>query len=270
VAGAVITFSALSSIVVTVIGAVWAATYAVGLASWADGELRRAALLQEMFEVKYFDLPWNSALVGEPVRVEDVNRLSKNYKSKRQPASDWYGKPDSAEFPYPHDALWKQEENLSWGGRIRHRYANTILGVVTVWTVGGGALGAAVGLTIGQIILRWFVPSLGGLLLGLDSFRQQRGVVSERERVCRLAQNIHSLSDPRFYKASNGRVADAATVTQLTVLARQLQDILFLTRCRAPRVPSRLFYLRYYQEDRKDYEAAKEERAELIRRAATA
>ncbi|MBO4204887.1 S-4TM family putative pore-forming effector [Micromonospora echinofusca] len=242
-AGAVVTLSALPATWVTVAGALWAGAYSIGLASWLDGELLRAAKLQEMFEVELFQLPWNTVIAGPQVRWEDASRLSKKFKSQRI-ADEWDKVPN---LPRPFDVLARQIQNLGWRSRICRRYANVVLGIIVAWTVAGLAVGIIGGFTIGEIILRWFVPSLGGLLLGIDTFRQQRAIAKERDRVCTFAED-EALRAAR-------RVKEAATEDALLALSRQVQDALFSTRSRAPRAPSRLFYVRYYRGDEVDFRA---------------
>jgi hypothetical protein len=196
-----------------------------------------------MFEAELFRLPWNTALAGPQVRPEDASRLSKKFKGRRI-ADEWDDMPN---LPRPFDVLARQIQNLGWGSRIRRRYANVVLTSVVVWTIAGAVVGASGGLTISEIVLRWFIPSLGGLLLGIDTFRQQRAVAKERDRVCAFAED-------ETLKAAH-RSNEAATENALVVLSRQVQDTLFSTRCRAPRAPSRLFYLQYYRSDEVDFRA---------------
>jgi hypothetical protein len=240
-AGAVVTLAAVPATWVTVVGALWAGVYSVGLASWADRELLRAVKLQEKFEVEFFALPWNETAAGAEVRGADASSLSKRFKDKKI-AEDWAA---LADLPRPFDVLARQLQNLAWGSRIRRRYADVVGAAVIVWTVGGVAIGAIGGLTVSEVVVRWFVPSLGGLLLGIDTFRQQRAVAKERERVV-------DYGEKETLKAA-GRIAEPTTAGELLVLSRQLQDVLFRTRCRAPRVPKKLFYLRYYSDDAADF-----------------
>jgi hypothetical protein len=242
-AGAVVTLAELPATWVTIAGALWASAYSIGLASWVDGGLLRAAKLQEMFEVELFRLPWNTVVAGPQVRSEDASRLSTRFKSRRI-ADEWDEVPN---LPRPFDVLARQIQNLGWRSRICRRYANVVLGIVVAWAIVGVVVGVVGGFTIGEIVLRWFIPSLGGLLLGIDTFRQQRSIAKERDRVCAFAED-------ETLKAAR-RVNEAATGDALLVLSRQVQDTLFSTRCRAPRAPSRLFYLQYYRSDEVDFRA---------------
>ncbi|GAA2188711.1 S-4TM family putative pore-forming effector [Micromonospora lupini] len=229
-AGAVVTVTTLPAAWITVLGAVWAGLYSIGLASWVERELHRAAKLQEMFETELFRLSWNTALAGPVVRAEDVSRLGGKFASRKM-SDDWDHVPS---LPRPFDVLARQIQNLGSGSRIRRRYADVIQGVLLVWTVGGAVVGLVGEFTVGEIVLRWYIPSLGGLLLGIDVVRQQRAIARDRERACTFVED-------EVLKAAT-RVAGGPSSADLLVLSRQVQDILFKTRCQAPRAPSGPFY----------------------------
>jgi hypothetical protein len=106
--------------------------------------------------------------------------------------------------------------------------------------------GTVADLTIGELLLRWYVPSLGLLLVGVDVFRSQRDVATERERVFRFVRETVT--------ETARRPQTPATDEELLRLARQVQDVLFLTRQRAPRVPD-WFFLRFRSTDRADFQA---------------
>ncbi|MEU7839645.1 S-4TM family putative pore-forming effector [Micromonospora sp. NPDC049114] len=243
VAGAVVTVTALPAAWITVLGAVWAGVYSIGLASWVEMELNRAAKLQEMFEAELFGLGWNTVLAGPVVRSEDVSRLSGKF-ARRKISDDWDHVPN---LPRPFNVLARQIQNLGWGSRIRRRYANVIQGVLLVWTLAGAVVGFIGDFTVGEIVLRWYIPSLGGLLLGIDVVRQQRAIAKDRERACVFAEE-------EVLKAAT-KAAGALPDADLILLSRQVQDVLFRTRCQAPRAPSGIFYRAFYGNDEIDFRA---------------
>ncbi|MCW2143687.1 S-4TM family putative pore-forming effector [Actinoplanes cyaneus] len=239
------------SVTVAVTGVLWALAYSLGLASWADRELRRAALLQESFEVRFFRLPWNCVLTGEEISPEDVRHLSSRYRGEQ--VRDTYGMPN---LPRPFDVLARQQLNLSWGGRVRRRYAQAVMLGLCTWAAVGLITAMIRGSTITELVVQWCVPSLGMFMLGWDTFREQRGIASDRKRVCGLSRTRC------LQLAAAGR--NPETDRQLCLMARQVQDQLYLSRRRAPRVPS-WFFRRYYTQDRSDFDAGLAEvRTELI------
>src|SRR5574338_663446 len=124
---------------ITIIGALWAVIYSVGLGSWAGNELRRGAVLQEMLDVRLFGIPWNVILAGDQIGTEEINRLSKRYTGRRDMIEDYYEIPD---LPAPYDVIASQQQNLGWGSRVRRRYAYVVLAGVIAWSLLGVVVGA--------------------------------------------------------------------------------------------------------------------------------
>jgi hypothetical protein len=243
------------SITVTVAGALWALIYSLGLASWAHRELLRAALLQETFEVRLLNLRWNHALAGDEVPAEDVHKLSSRFRGSEDSLSITYEMPN---LPAPFDVLARQQQNLAWGGRVRRRYARAVLAAILAWAAVGLLTAMIRGSTITDFVVQWCVPSLGMLMLGWDTFREQRGIFTDRQRVARWSRARCLQSAARGH--------DPAVRQELWLVARQVQDQLFLTRKRAPRVPSWFFH-RYYAQDSSDFTAGLAEMHRLLQEA---
>lgn len=244
VSGLVAAFTASVATPVTVLGAAWALAYSIGLASWESSEVRRAALLQEMFDTRLFGLPWNGVMAGEQSAAQEISWLSRRYKGREDTLRDYYEIPD---LPNPYDVLACQLQNLGWGSRIRRRYARAVLTAVIVWAVAGLVVGGVAGLTLSELGLRWYVPSLAALLLGVNTYREQRDIAAERNRVLSLVRTQIALAAKRPEQSG----ADA----ELTTLARQVQDLIFQTRQRQTRVPNWFFH-RFRETDRTDFQAA--------------
>ncbi|NGM16126.1 S-4TM family putative pore-forming effector [Verrucosispora sioxanthis] len=243
VTGAVVALTGVSSTLVTAVGALWALANAVGLGVWSRGQLGRAAVLQEMFDVRLFGLTWNAVAAGGEVSAAEVSRLHRAYRGDETYLRDYYEVPP---LPNPYDVLACQQQNLGWGARVRRRYAHTVLGGTAVWGLLGVVFGVTAELTVSQLLLQWFVPSLGALLLGLEIYRSQRDVVAERERALAVMQEQIA--------ATVGRGADASSAELLT-LARQVQDLIFRSRQRQARVPD-WFFRRFHAADRHDFQVA--------------
>lgn len=232
---------------ITAVGALWAVIYSVFLVTWADGELRRAAVLQEMFDTRLFGMAWNPVLAGDQVGAEEVNRLSKRYRGRADMIQDYYEIPP--ELAYPFDVIGCQQHGLGWGSRVRTRYAYTVLTVVVTWAAAGVLVGALAELTVGELLLRWYVPSLGFFLLGIDVFRTLRSISRERDRTLRIVRDRIAAVGPQ---------PSPAAAEDLMILARQVQDVLFRTRSQAPRVPN-WFFLPFRRGDRADFQVAMDE-----------
>ncbi|MEU7959648.1 S-4TM family putative pore-forming effector [Micromonospora humida] len=252
VAGAVVAFTGVSGTAVTAVGALWAVANAVGLGSWSEGQIRRAAVLQEMFDVELFGLPWNTVAVGERISAHEVSRLDRAYRGGEQYLRDYYEVPP---LPAPWDVLACQQQNLGWGARLRRRYAHAVLAGVIGWVLVGMTFGVLAGLTVSQLLLQWFVPSLGALLLGIEIYRGQRNVAADRDRAMAILYG-HITSALR-------RREHLAPATELMTVARQIQDVIFLSRRGQPRVPN-WFFRRFHAADRLDFQSTMDSLAELL------
>lgn len=240
--GLVAAFIPAAATTAIVLGGVWALAYSVGLGSWARREVVRAALIQEMFDVRLFELPWNDVAVGQHMTAPETARLSRLYRGRADMVEDYYEIPD---LPKPYDVLACQQQNLGWGSRVRRRYAQAVVGGVVLWACAGIVVGAVAGLGVVALFLRWYVPSLSLFLHGIDTFRGQRAVAEERERVLSVVRSRveHSARGPQTKQV----------VADLLVLARQVQDVIFQTRRRQIRVPN-WFFLRFRSRDRADFQ----------------
>ncbi|MFG1650824.1 S-4TM family putative pore-forming effector [Micromonospora sp. NPDC049275] len=251
VAGAVVAFTGVSALGVTAVGALWAVVNAIGLGSWSAGQIRRAATLQEMFDVRLFELPWNTVAAGEPVGPEEVSRLDRAYRGDERYLRDYYEVPH---LPHPYDVLACQHQNLGWGARVRRRYAYTVLAGVAFWTAVGVVFAVTADLTVADLLTQWFVPSLGALLLGVEIYRGQRDVAAERDRALVILQR---------QIAAAVRADEPATDPTLLNLARQIQDLIFHSRRGQARVPD-WYFRRFHAADRVDFQAAMTNLAELL------
>jgi hypothetical protein len=244
-AGLAAAFVPSLAVPVTVGGAVWALAYSAGLGSWQDSEARRAAHLQELLDVRLYQLGWNEILVGEQPAPHEVNRLSRRFHGREEALRDYYEIPD---LQYPYDVLACQAQNLGWGARVRRRYARAVMAAVLGWTAVGLVVGTVAHLSVFELILRWYIPSLAALLMGVDTFRCQREVAHERERVLSLLR---------------ARISSSHSIGDLTKLARQIQDVIFQSRLRYTRVPNWFFH-RYQGSDRADFQAVMAEMRDVV------
>ncbi|WP_067798201.1 S-4TM family putative pore-forming effector [Actinomadura formosensis] len=251
-AGAAAVFATQTASVITLLGALWAVVYTGFAAAWGTRVFRKAAVLQDCFDTTLFRLPWNSMVAGPEPTVEETHQLARRYRGPDDEILDYYEIPA---LPRPVDVLACQLQNLGWGSRIRRRFADTLLTGVVLWAAAGVIIGVCAGLTVSQILLRWFVPSLSLFLLGLNTYRAQLDVARARERAQRLL-----LERIREY-AQRGRLASEHS--GLLVLSRQVQDVLLSTRMASARVPN-WYFRRFRGTDRSDFSAAMSELRRMI------
>jgi SMODS-associating 4TM effector domain len=232
-----------AAILTTILGGAWALAYSAGLASWSDRELGRSALLQEMFDTRLFGMHWNTVAAGEQLEANEVSRLNQRYRGQDNVLHDYYEVP---ELPRPYDVLACQLQNLGWGARIRRRYARAVAAAGGIWVGAGLVMGGIVDLSLAQLMLRWYIPSLGALLLCLDIYRGQCQIATERHRILSIIRTRVSI-------ITQQPLSDESREELLT-LARQVQDRIFHMRRNQPRVP-KWFFNRYIAADRTDFQA---------------
>lgn len=238
---------------VTLLGLVWALAYTAGARVWGAREMRRAALFQEMFDVRLFCLTWNTVIAGgEELAPQEVSRAARRYTGAESLLEDYFY--EVTVLPRPLDVLACQMQSLGWGARIRRRYAAAVSGGLALWSVAGIGLGLARAMTVTEMLMHWFVPSLGLLLLGVDTAASQRETASAREHA--QAVLMHEL------RAHIRRGSPAEGAPALLHLARQVQDTLLLTRLRQARVP-KWFFKRFQTSDRTDFVRAMRELDQL-------
>ncbi|MET9390805.1 S-4TM family putative pore-forming effector [Streptomyces sp. NPDC006624] len=231
----------------TVAGFLWALVYSAGASSWTEREFRRAALLQETFDIRLYELPWNEVLAGGPPSADEVSRLARRYRGPGERLRDYYEIPD---LPRPLDVLSCILQNLAWGARVRRRFAAAVQGGVVVWVAAGVLVGVVTEAALLSVLVNWFVPSLGLLLLGVDTYRTQRDTAAVRE-------HARSVILPRMREYAEAGMPPEDT-GNLLVLARQAQDILLRTRLHQARVPN-WFFKAFLDSDRADFAAAMDE-----------
>lgn len=225
---------------VAVGGTLWAAVYKAVMAPWAERWLGTAATLQEMFDTDLLALPWNRVAVGDRIGEEEVSRLGRRFRGEEEQVRSYYLVANAAE---PYAVLFCLEQNLVWGSRIRLRFAQTVLGVLVLWSAAGVLLTVAADATVSRLVTGWFVPSLGLLLLCLDSYRTQLASTRERLRVLKLVRAV--IDEPGS--------PVIGTPGALTLFARQVQDTLYHMRRLQPRLPN-WYFRHYHDQDKADFQ----------------
>ncbi|GAB3159740.1 hypothetical protein GCM10027290_65070 [Micromonospora sonneratiae] len=223
----------------SIIGAFWAAVYAVVLAPQLGRHLRTSATLQEMLDTDLFGLPWNAVLVGDRLSEDELSHLSRRFRGDETSLRDYYL---VAAVAAPYDVLFCLEQNLAWGSRVRRRFATVLLSLIAVWCVAGTAVGLVTESTVGSLVSVWFVPSLGLLLWCLDISRAQILSTRDRTRVLGMVRGV-------MEESSSTAIADDQA---FTVFARQVQDALFVARRQQPRTPEWFFRL-FHDDDLVDF-----------------
>lgn len=246
-AGVLITLISHGRTAVSIVGFFWFVVSAFLLKGLAGNTARQGALLQEMFDVALFHLPWRATVAGDPVPEPDVRRLARKLpegsaKDKRI-TNGWYDPTNDVHHPY--DVLIAQEQNLAWDARLRRRYSHLIAATAMLWTTIGFIAGLVVAdATLGDTLLSFFVPSLAAYQIAYEIWSGQRKVADERDRLTKVVSiELHS--------GRPGPIPDEEW-RRLRDVARDVQDGVLRTRLDTTRVPE-WFYDRFRNDDERDF-----------------
>ncbi len=231
---------------VAIAGGAWAVIYAAGMFPWAKAEARRGAVIQEVFDVELFGLPWNLTAADPRLPPHEISKLAHRFSPSRGRGDrlrDWYV--DTVGVSQPYDVFVCQEQNLGWDARLRRRWAGTLMILLIAWALLGVLIGYFAALTVSDTLLRWYLPAAGALLLGIEGYKTHREVAAERERIIPVLQaEIDAALRPPLPPDEQQR---------LSRIAREVQDVILATRQQAIRVPQ-WFYARFRDDDEQDFQ----------------
>ncbi|WP_416979985.1 S-4TM family putative pore-forming effector [Streptomyces sp. T028] len=242
-AGVLITLIGHGRTIVSIVGFFWFVVSAFLLKGLAGNTARQGALLQEMFDITLFHLPWRATVAGDPIPEPDVRRLARKLprgsaKDKRITAG-WYDPTHDVHHPY--DVFIAQEQNLAWDARLRRRYSHLIAATAMLWAAVGLVAGLVVAdATLGDTLLSFFVPSLAAYQIAYEIWSGQRKVADERDRLTKVVNT----------ELRNGRPGPVPEGEwhRLRNVARDVQDGVLRTRLDTTRVPE-WFYKRFRDDD---------------------
>ncbi|MYS23345.1 hypothetical protein GA0115240_152214 [Streptomyces sp. DvalAA-14] len=183
--------------------------------------------------------------------ADETSRNARRYRGAPGKLRDYY---EIRDLPRPFDVVACQLQNLGWGARIRSRYATAVQTGLFVWLAAGAVAGILTQMTLTSVLIHWYVPSLGLLLLGVDTYKSQLDTKAAREHArWALRSRIEE-----YARAG----APPAEMPEVLSLARQVQDVLLQTRLTQARVPD-WFFNRFLEADRADFAADMDELAGL-------
>jgi hypothetical protein len=225
-----------------------------GLSVWSKRWTRTAMLLQERFDIELFGLPWDEHLGPRPLDRE-INELAVRSPGGSVDTTNWYNIGVKG-LPRPIAVLLCQRENVSWDFRLRQRWSSVLYAAVLGWCGLGLTVAVIADWSVRGTIIRWLAPSLGGIVLAVDTARAHRAVADDKKS---LALRVESLLNGQPSGPGNPRAG-----RDLLEEARRIQTEIARLRARTGRVP-RQFYERYREADsRMEKESAARIRSRLL------
>jgi hypothetical protein len=196
--------------------------------SWLEQHARyKAVQVQELYDVRLFYLPWNSALAGRQPGPEDIASAAHHIRN-RDRFTGWYTV-DVADTPWPGDVLLCQRQSLVWSRRDHRGYGTAVLATGIAWLLVGLTVAFVRDLTIAEYLIKIFLPSAPAFL---DSYELARAHWSDAAAQEEIEDRINEI-----WSSYHNNPA-AIPITE----CREIQDSAFALRRNGQRVPT-LFYL---------------------------
>jgi len=227
---------------ITIIGAAWALLSEIFLRRLEAESIKKAATVQEQFDVDLFGLPWNEILVGKKVTSELIHSADRNFTGDRETLKNWYA--NTSSFPYPLRVLICQRSNIVWDWRLRREYGYFILLCTFALLVGGIIFGIVLNIGLFDYLIGIFIPQFAAIHLGIDVSRNQIALASEKEQKENVVNDLieKGIENP-----------DSITLTH----CREIQNFIYHGRIFGSLVPD-LYYDRLKEQYELDMQAVVE------------
>lgn len=191
---------------------------------WQKGLKKKAALIQELFDCDVLQMEWQDLKSGRP-GTEEILKAASKFKLKDPNYSrlrDWY--PVSVgQLPIHLARLVCQRANCWWDAELRRRYAFWVIAVVIALTIIVFLIGLIGGLTLEKFFLVVLAPLSPALVLGMRQYIEHRESANVLDHLKINAERL-------WNQAIQGKLSS----TKATKESRNLQDEIFINRCRSP------------------------------------
>jgi hypothetical protein len=195
------------------------------------GRRKAAAKIQELFDTRVLEIPWNATVVGTRPDTDVIARaLAKAGKIDRVPLRNWYS-PEVADVPVEVGRVLCQRSNLSWDARLRTQYATALsigLGLAVAVSV---IFAVKLNMTLDSILTGFVLPCVPLLVTiirqTVDNFRSASDT---RDLIPRIDAAIETLCSGK-------------SVPHLGAVTRTFQDEIFRHRLRCPLIYDWVYWL---------------------------
>ena len=215
---------------IAAVAALWLVLGRTMFSAAEEAHKARAASIQELYDTRLFNLPWNPALAGRTPAPEDVAAAADRHRKKAAEYKDWYTV-DVSGLPWPADVLLCQRQSAVWSRRDHRAYSITLATVAMAWLVLGMAIGVIRDMTLADWLVKLFLPSAPAYLdaaeLALAHWRHAKA----------RAEFEEDISDLWSGRRAHPEVPTGAD-------CRRVQDRAYSLRRHGPRVPTWFYKLR--------------------------
>lgn len=185
---------------------------------------KRGALLQEQFDQRLFEFPWNELRAGKPVEPEEIHRASSRFLKAKgdQKLRDWYPSTLS-NIPLSTLRMICQRSCLWWDTSQRRVYGYWLTGLVTAAVIALWGVAIARGLSFSEFVLSVYAPVAPAMIWAFREMRRQKDASDGLEKARGILEGI-------WKRMVRREISDDEMLTA----TRQIQDTLFDNRSKNP------------------------------------
>ena len=184
---------------------------------WQKQLKRSAAMIQELFDCKAMELPWNNIKLGKKPDYELVKEQSDKYQkhAAKMPAlTDWYP-PVVDDLPIYIGRIACQRANCRWDSEQKKRYAFFIVSLGSLVFAILLGLSVAAGFSLEDFILKVTTPFAPAFALGIRQYKEQM-------KSAVRSNSLQECCEQLWKDALSGIPED-----ELTTQSRKIQDEIF-------------------------------------------
>lgn len=151
-----------------------------------------AAKVQEVFDTRVFNLPWDNTSVGKKPDTGLIFRKSKKFDKRNSNYTgfkDWYTI-KAAKFEYPRAIAFCQQQNLCWDSSLRNVVIVTSTILLTLLLLTVFILGWSNDVTLRNFITNFILLSLPICIFFLNIILEHKKTIIEMERLRDINKNL--------------------------------------------------------------------------------
>ena len=208
---------------VAIVGILVALLNRVCLDPWQRRHRKTAARIQEDFDCRVLELPWDSFLAGKRPGAEDIHEPAKRAEPIAEaPLGNWYS-PSVDSLPIHHARVVCQRTNCSWDARQRRRYKRGIGTALALISVVVLSISYGLEMNLQKFVLFVCAPLLPTFLWCIPEARRHGEAADEAVR-------LRDLTDGLWKRITHEDLSDC----EVTRLSRALQNAIYLRRVANP------------------------------------
>jgi hypothetical protein len=192
----------------------------------------RAAMIQELFDCEVLGIPWNDVKCRAKPDPEDViiysDKHFKNAANKKK-LENWYSI-EVDKLPFNLGRIVCQRSNITWEGRLRRRYSNTITILMVLLFLSIVIIGGEKDYNLVTIFVNLIIPLLPAFGWGIPEIMQNLNAAKNLDSLKELIER--TWKDAFSYNLSDQQLID---------IARQIQDEIYDCRRLSPLIPDRIY-----------------------------